>query len=138
MSEFEVSVSIPLDSDGFLRRECPHCEGQFKWHDGPANEEAENAPAAATYYCPLCGQPATPDSWWTRDQLAYAEGMAAPVAMEAVAEELDRAFKDLKGGFISFERGKGVSPETPMPLTEIDDMEIVVSPCHAYEPIKVA
>jgi hypothetical protein len=26
----DISVSIPLDSDRFLRREYPHCHGQFK------------------------------------------------------------------------------------------------------------
>lgn len=24
-------MSDPLDSDGFLRRECPTCEREFKW-----------------------------------------------------------------------------------------------------------
>ena len=24
-------MEIPLDSDGFLRRECPTCEREFKW-----------------------------------------------------------------------------------------------------------
>lgn len=40
--EIKVSVPIPRDADGFIRRECPHCIRQFKWHDGPANEEAEH------------------------------------------------------------------------------------------------
>lgn len=33
--EIKISVSIPLDDDGFLRRECPTCEQEFKWfnHD---------------------------------------------------------------------------------------------------------
>jgi len=28
--EAELSMSIPLDEDGFLRRECPTCEREFK------------------------------------------------------------------------------------------------------------
>ncbi len=33
MSDDEVmlEISMPLDSDGFLRRECPTCEREFKW-----------------------------------------------------------------------------------------------------------
>ena len=52
----DFQVSLPLDSDGFLRRECPHCVQEFKWHHGPANEEAEAADEPAAYTCPLCGQ----------------------------------------------------------------------------------
>lgn len=43
----EIQVSLPLDNDGFLRRECPHYMQQFKWHHGPANEEAEAAESPA-------------------------------------------------------------------------------------------
>ena len=39
-----MEVSFPLDSDGFIRRECPHCEREFKWHHGPANEGVEQQP----------------------------------------------------------------------------------------------
>lgn len=49
----DFQVSLPLDSDGFLRRECPHCMQEFKWHHGPANEEAETANEPAAYTCPL-------------------------------------------------------------------------------------
>ena len=39
MSSF--SVPLPLDSDGFLRRECPHCVQQFKWHHGPTADRPD-------------------------------------------------------------------------------------------------
>jgi hypothetical protein len=29
--EISIPVAMPLDSDGFLRRECPTCQQQFKW-----------------------------------------------------------------------------------------------------------
>ena len=137
MDNMEIPVSIPLDSDGFVRRECPHCERQFKWHHGPANEEAELQPVPPAYYCPLCGEPASLDSWWTQEQLDYAQGLVAPVAMQAIAGELDKAIKGLKSDFITVEPGRLDLPETPMPLTEPDDMTIVASPCHEYEPVKV-
>lgn len=137
MDDFEVSISLPLDSDGFIRRECPNCTGQFKWHDGPANEEAERQLPAHTYYCPLCGQPADPDSWWTREQLDFMEGTAAPAVMEAVDQELEKIFKGVKSSGLTYTRGRSRTHQTPMPLTEPDDMEIVTSPCHSYEPVKV-
>lgn len=35
MSDMSVSMSLPLDEDRFLRRECPNCERQFKWWHTP-------------------------------------------------------------------------------------------------------
>ncbi|MFI1064654.1 hypothetical protein ACH4TC_22520 [Streptomyces spororaveus] len=131
-------MSLPLDNDGFLRRECPHCVDQFKWHHGPANEEAEQQPSPTTYYCPLCGQPAGPDSWWTREQIDYAKGLMAPAAARMVEQELKATLKQIRSKYVKVDlRGSVENPETPSPLIEPDDMVIVTSPCHSYEPVKV-
>ena len=57
--EVQLSVALPLDSDGFLRRECPTCEREFKWLPLPDTEgdEAviagnEEGKAPESYYCP--------------------------------------------------------------------------------------
>jgi hypothetical protein len=132
----DISINMPLDSDGFLRRECPHCMQQFKWHHGPANEEAEAHADPTTYYCPLCGEPAGPDSWWTQEQVEYAEGLAMPAAFRFVEDELAATFRGNKN--ISFEPGDGSDvPDVPASLTEPDDMRMIASPCHTYEPVKV-
>ena len=129
---------MPLDSDGFLRRECPHCLKQFKWHHGPANAEAESYPDPPAYSCPLCGRPAGPDSWWTQQQLDYAQGVATPAALRHVQDELDRAFSGHNNKHVRFKTSRTASlPDEPMPLTEPDDMVIIASPCHPYEPVKV-
>jgi len=134
----DISVSFPLDSDGFLRRECPNCSRQFKWHHGPANEEAESHPDPASYTCPLCGQPAGPNDWWTPEQLDYAQGVAAPAALQLVQDELTQAFRGAAGKFLKFRASSSSDlPDEPMPLTEADDMVIIASPCHSYEPVKV-
>lgn len=131
-----MSVPIPLDSEGFLRRECPHCEAEFKWHSGPANDEAEHADAAVTYYCPLCGEPAPPDHWWTTAQLDYMQGMATPMIMRQVQEQIGDALHGNK--HMTYKAGdQSDVPDTPSALTEPDDMRIVASPCHDYEPVKV-
>ena len=46
MDEIEIPVTMPLDGDGFLRRECPTCEEEFKWYaheEGDADAEAVDA-----------------------------------------------------------------------------------------------
>lgn len=134
----DVPVSLPLDSDGFLRRECPHCMQEFKWHHGPANEEAEQAPPAEVYHCPLCGQPAGLESWWTPEQLDYIQQAAMPSVMQSLEDELDGMFRSTNSKHLSIKRtGHLDSREAPMPLVENDDMSIVTSPCHAYEPVKI-
>jgi hypothetical protein len=130
----DLSIALPLDSDGFLRRECPHCEQQFKWHHGPANEEAESHADPSIYHCPLCGEPAGSDSWWTQEQIEYTQGVAMPTALRFVQDELAAGFRRNKN--ITFKPGSDI-PAVPASLTEPDDMKIVTSPCHPYEPVKV-
>lgn len=135
----DIQLTLPLDHDGFLRRECPHCVCQFKWHHGPANEEAEEQPVPASYYCPLCGQPAGMDSWWTQEQLEYAQGTIVPAAMREIGQGLQDTFKGASSKHVRFDlKGNVDTPNVPASLTEPDDMVIVTSPCHSYEPVKVA
>jgi len=135
-----VSQSIPLPTDdGFLRRECPHCERQFKWHAGPTEERPKGDVAPDAYTCPLCGDTAPPNQWWTQEQLEFAQQAVTGPAMRAIAGELRDAFgKPSTGG--PFEISMEIShdePEPPHALQEPNDMMIVTSPCHPWEPVKV-
>ena len=62
--------------------------------------------------------------------------MAAPLVAQAIREELSRSMGGIPG--MKFVAGFDEAYATPAALTEPDDMEIVTSPCHAYEPIKVS
>lgn len=49
----ELGMTIPLDSDGFLRRECPSCEREFKWRPSESDaEEAGESTDDVGYFCP--------------------------------------------------------------------------------------
>ncbi len=115
-------VSIPVDQDGFLRRECPHCNAQFKWHLGPVDGSEPDA-SPEVYFCPLCGQSASPDSWFTEQQLEYARDSATPEILRQLASETGLTIDQVKSA--------------PPALTDPNDMQIVASPCHDHEPIKV-
>lgn len=135
MDEYSIPVSIPLDTDGYLRRECPNCERQFKWFaDDDDNLDAE---VADQFFCPLCGLAAGPDEWWTPEQIEYAQGAAAPELDRMVQDSLEEAFKGVKG--ISFEADRNFTLGIPTPdaLADDDDMIAVEPPCHPNEPIKV-
>jgi hypothetical protein len=135
----EIGITLPLDNDGFLRRQCPHCNVQFKWHHGPANEEAETADTPSVYHCPHCGQPAEPDRWLTDEQVDYIEGVAMPAITRHADDILRDAFKGIGSKHFKVKMtGRLDTPDEPVALVEPDDMIIVVSPCHSYEPVKVA
>lgn len=134
----DISVSLPLDNDGFLRRECPNCLSEFKWHHGPANEEAEDIADPQIYYCPLCGEPAKTNAWWTQAQINYVRSATIPKIMQTLDDELSSAFKkSSRKNFTIQKKGHLNIPNEDLPLIEPDDMSIVASPCHSYEPIKV-
>ena len=141
MSEVTLPMSLPLDSEGFLRRECPACERQFKWWasqpGGGDGDDAVNETVEA-YFCPYCYEPAAPDAWWTKEQRAYAQQLVA-------AEVIGPRMRDLKHGIDRVNRpGSLVRVETqlsvagrPDPLTELEDMVRIDVPCHPEEPLKV-
>lgn len=133
--EISIPVSVPVDQDGFLRRECPTCEEQFKWY---AHEEGDSdVEIVDQYFCPLCGVASGVDAWWTPAQLEFAQGAAGPALDERVQELVADAFKGVKGLNFKPDRNFSLEIPTPEPLTEPDDMVIVEPPCHANEPIKV-
>jgi hypothetical protein len=134
-------MSLPLDKDGFLRRQCPSCERAFKWWQTPPDESAEATPAAPeAYFCPYCYEPADPGAWWTEEQLAHAKQLAASEvlgpALRQIGREFGRGSRRSRASSIRFEFSSPSLPH-PEPLTEQDDMVRVDVPCHPEEPVKV-
>jgi hypothetical protein len=148
-------MTLPLDSDGFLRRECSSCERQFKWHPSQSQTTAAQADdqlgedlvaaqdedsAVEYYYCPYCGEPAAPTAWWTREQLEYGQALATAEIVAPQLRDLADSLKSLntRGGMISLKVAMDLPDfSRPEPLTEPDDMVRVDFPCHPEEPIKV-
>lgn len=128
----DILIQYPLDTDGFVRRQCPVCGAQFKWHDESVNAEAEAIPEPPSYYCPLCGNPASTDEWLTDEQTRFRDRHVERATYQAVTGELSQMFRNSPG--ITYKAGR--APSAPPPLAEPDDMVIVASPCHEHEPVK--
>lgn len=139
-----LKMSVPLDSDGFLRRECPTCDREFKWLPS-GDSDTDNDPSAgagnaidtdpAGYFCPYCGVQAPPSSWFTKAQIDAAKA----VTLQHIVPELENMGKGLErssGGLIGIRVEVPDAPDTPT-LTEADDMVRVDFVCHPSEPLKV-
>ena len=141
MSDDEVTLgmSVPLDSDGFLRRECPTCEREFKWlPSGEDDGESTEAPDGG-YFCPYCAIQAPPDSWLTNAQIELAQNLVAREVVEPMLKGFTRDFNRvgrLSGGLLRMSASYDV-PDAMDPLTEADDMRRVDFLCHPAEPLKV-
>lgn len=135
--ERELSISLPLDEDGFLRRECPTCEREFKWLYTESEEDSVK-PDGAGYFCPYCAVQAPSNAWWTPAQL---ERMQAIAAQEVLGPELKKFGKSIE----RMNRSGGlISASFDVDLTKVPDENVednsgrrVDFPCHPEEPVKV-
>ncbi|MFL5626046.1 MAG: hypothetical protein ACJ788_10690, partial [Ktedonobacteraceae bacterium] len=73
MDKISIPPRLPLDEDGFLRRECPHCGRQFKQRPGTP-DETQASPEAC--YCPYCYASADAGAWYTVQQIEYIQQQA--------------------------------------------------------------
>lgn len=130
-----MSMPLPLDSDGFLRRDCPSCEREFKWYPTPKEEQGTPAREGG-YFCPYCAVQAPEGSWWTKAQIASAEYQVYDTVVRPELDKLADATNGVSGGFVdvSIERN---DPQKPPALTESNDMRRVDFDCHPSEPVKV-
>lgn len=138
--EVTLSMAIPVDSDGFLRRECPTCEREFKWLPTPADDDGDAVKDVRDggYFCPYCGVQAPTNAWLTKAQIAHAQRIAEAEVVEPMlakfADDITRKFRSA-GMTTRSDRRRHV--EAPDPLTEDDDMTRVDFACHPSEPVKI-
>ncbi|MHB8598779.1 MAG: hypothetical protein ACYDER_18420 [Ktedonobacteraceae bacterium] len=139
MSGIAIEMTVPLDGDGFLRRECPNCEQQFKLKQADTNIETQEDNEdnnGDSYYCPYCHEPAT--TWWTKEQLEYALQLAFKEVFEPELQSFQRKIESLNnsGSFVRADAKLSSLPEQ-ISLIETDDMMKVEFPCHPEEPLKI-
>ena len=136
----EIRMEIPLDGDGYLRRGCPTCNREFKWFNGRTDETPADWQDPESYFCPYCGVGAPSDQWFTDAQRSYALQVVGIHAGELIHDELEGLARGInrQGGMIRMSVSGGDDTPLPPPLSEPNDMVAVASPCHGFEPMKVA
>ena len=156
MNDIVINLSLPLDDDGFFRRECPLCCREFKvlleknelnslaqagidsylleTKEDATNSTEEETEPETEFTCPYCGQQAPRDSWWTQEQLAYvgvvSHNIMAKMVNEQLIQPLKRTFRTQSHGLFSmrFEANE-MKQEEPWISPEVDDLEIFDLPC---------
>lgn len=103
-------LSLPQDSHGFVRRECPSCHRQFKSKSGPTDGATfqrflgqyvlfENGHEIELddiiFYCVYCGHGASSDEWCTPQQRAWMEKVADVLAREIRYEQMAYPWRTL-------------------------------------------
>jgi hypothetical protein len=148
MSNIEKTIALPLDEDGFFRRECPLCCKEFKIllsqeeltvlaqegldsflldkKDKAVDSDKEDGDDKKEYFCPYCGQQALYDQWWTKEQLAYVHVVAENIIASIMNESFINPLKSsLRGNsFIKFE-AKELKQTEPWISPETNDMKVI-------------
>lgn len=135
-----LGMSIPLDSDGFLRRECPTCEREFKWL--PSLDQDDKAPDRVPdggYFCPYCGVQAPANAWLTQAQVSLAQNMVHTEILGPILKGFADSIEGIgqKSGGMTSTSVEYDEPDKLDPLTELDDMKRIDFACHPSEPLKV-
>jgi ribosomal protein S27E len=129
MSEVKIPMNLPLDTDGFLRRECPYCKREFKIFPSEKEEEGEDKNVIVELFCPYCGQSAGKNSWWTQEQLRCAKEIALKKVLEPELEEFGKSLESMgKGSFVKIKMER-LSFKTPKIHEEADDMKLLDLHC---------
>lgn len=83
LEQANTTVSLPLDEEGYLDRECPsqECQFLFKIHA----EDWKGICRDEEVFCPLCRHAAPAKSWFTTEQ----------------AEKINNTMRSVFGGAIS-------------------------------------
>jgi hypothetical protein len=139
--EVSLSMSVPLDRDGFLRRECPTCEREFKVLVSQDEDDEATPPPEGGYFCPYCAVQAPPDAWWTKDQLEAAKAVMYREVVEPELKDFQKSIERMNrqsGGLIGISARLDITePDEPAELSEVEDMRRVEFSCHPDDPLKV-
>lgn len=144
----EEEVELPVDTRGFLRKECGICHRQFKLRrmglDGalflrrvaralPHGNEHEISSPLPLRSCPYCGRRADGDDWWTDEQRLFFTRISTSLAERVRFEQLRHVELTLgQNPYLTF------LPVAPAPMLaqlrpEVDDMRLVPMVCCGEE-----
>jgi len=109
----QFSIPIKSDKDGYLGRECPikECLGYFKITPGTGVK------GPAPCFCPYCGHSGKSDTFFTKEQIAYARSVVLRKVTDAVHADLkSMEFEHKPRGAFGIGISMKVQPSSPRPI----------------------
>lgn len=93
----ELSLSIPLDDDGFIEMECDYCKNRFMLHEHVYSDDAN-----LHFFCPVCGLPNSINTFYCPEVLEAATRKAANILNEEIQRQLGPTIRQFnKNGLIT-------------------------------------
>lgn len=125
MSERGMSISIPLDSDGFLSLECPFCEERFKLSAGEVEGDD-----VSEIYCPICGLTDEPSNFKTKEVVDAINVAFQNMAYDFLNDEMKAWERRSRGNkLMTFKAGPPIKHEPEVVLIEDDSLDIHTFDC---------
>src|SRR6266571_9167040 len=118
-----VSVSIPIDSDGYFDRRCPFeaCQADFK----VLMEDWKQKVSDAQVFCPICREEAKATEWNTPEQQEYIRQVGINHLQSIIGQALSQDANDFnrrqRPGFINI--SMSYKPGTPTLIVPISAAE---------------
>jgi hypothetical protein len=133
----EFSMSVPLDEDGFLRRQCPTCERVFKRLAAQGDEDQGAEPPEDGYFCPYCAVQAPLSAWHTERQIEQARAVVMREKIGPMLDDFKRSVEGSQGSGLVQANVNYDLPDAPEPMTEDASMRRVDFACHPGQSVKV-
>jgi hypothetical protein len=119
----QLSISIPIDNDGYFDRRCPSeaCQADFKvlmedWKQKVSDDQV---------FCPICREKAKASEWHTPEQLEYVRQVGINHVQSIIGQALSQDANDFnrnqRPGFINI--SMSYKPGTPTLLVPISAAE---------------
>jgi len=122
----QYSLSIDVDEDGYIDKECPKCKKKFKVF----SDDWCNLFSDCIVFCPFCNHSTKSDEWYTTEQVKQARENAVKqfeYELLAVLDSDARAFNrsQSKNSFISLSMKVTGEADTSfrLPITALKSME---------------
>lgn len=109
--EVRLHITLPVDDEGMLGRQCPNCHQYFKLKPGTG------VPDIAATMCPYCEFQSDSNGFATDEQIEYAQSIAIKRVLEPTLRDFQKSLKRLerqsRGSLIQF---KAISTDLRFPI----------------------
>ncbi|MGE7546067.1 hypothetical protein [Sporosarcina newyorkensis] len=118
-----IPISLRLDDEGLLRKECPYCKIEYKVFPESETEEIQ-----IKSYCPLCGLYSSWEQQFTQDQVEHLNQVIQNSASDLLNKSLGNMKKKIRNSPIKMKLTplEKVDPKT---LIEIKDFTQITTGC---------